>query len=109
VRAIGRLGRRGQLVRARARAKNQIHATLMRCLIGRAPFSDLFRGKGRRWLADLELAEEERESVDSALRQVEFLDSEIGAVERLISAEALESPEIRRLMTVPWVNVICAG
>ena len=30
-----RLQRRGQLVWARSRAKNQIHATLMRCLVGR--------------------------------------------------------------------------
>ena len=104
-----RLQRRGQLVSARSRSKNQIHATLMRCLVGRPPFSDLFGVKGRRWLAELELAEEERESVDSALRQVEFLDSEIEAVERLISAAALESAEVRRLMTVPGVNVICAA
>jgi transposase len=104
-----RLQRRGQLVWARSRAKNQIHATLMRSLVGRAPFSDLFGVKGRRWLAELELPTEERESVDSAMRQIEFLDSEIEAVERLIAAEALESPEIRRLMTVPGVNVICAA
>jgi transposase len=104
-----RLQRRGQLVWARSRAKNQIHATLMRCLLGRAPFADLFGVKGRRWLSGLELPEEERESVDSALRQVEFLDSEIEAVERLIAADALESPEIKRLMTVPGVNVICAA
>ena len=45
-----RLQRRGQLVSARSRAKNQIHASLMRCLVGRAPFSDLFGAKGRRWL-----------------------------------------------------------
>jgi transposase len=31
-----RLARRGQLVWARSRAKNQIHAVLMRCLVGRA-------------------------------------------------------------------------
>jgi len=104
-----RLARRGQLVWARARAKNQIHAVLMRCLVGRAPFADLFGVKGRRWLAELELPEEERETVDSALRQIEFLDSEIAAVERLIASEALESVEIRRLMTVPGVNVICAA
>jgi transposase len=104
-----RLQRRGQLVSARSRSKNQIHATLMRCLVGRAPFSDLFGAKGRRWLAELALPEEERESVDSALRQIEFLDSEIEAVERLISAAALESAEVRRLMTVPGVNVICAA
>jgi transposase len=104
-----RIGRRTQLVRSRARAKNEIHATLMRCLVGRAPFSDLFGRKGRRWLAGLELPAEERESVDAALRQVEFLDSEIEAVERLIAADALESAEIKRLMGVPGVNVICAA
>jgi transposase len=104
-----RLGRRTQLVRTRARAKNEIHATLMRCLVGRAPFSDLFGKRGRRWLSELELPAEERESVDAALRQVEFLDAEIEAVERLICAEALESPEIRRLMGVPGVNVIVAA
>ena len=104
-----RIGRRTQLVRARARAKNEIHATLMRCLVGRAPFREPFGPKGRRWLAGLGLPAEERESVDAALRQVDFLDSEIEAVERLICAEALRSPEIKRLMTVPGVNVIVAA
>jgi transposase len=104
-----RLQRRGQLVWARSRAKNQIHATLMRCLVGRPRFSDLFGVRGRRWLRNLDLPTEEREAVDSALREVEFLDSEIAAVERLIATEALESAETRRLMTVPGVNVICAA
>jgi transposase len=104
-----RLQRRGQLVWARSRAKNQIHATLMRCLVGRARFAEPFGPKGRRWLSGLELPAEERESVDSALRQIQFLDAEIEAVERLIAAEALKSAEIKRLMTVPGVNVICAA
>jgi len=104
-----RLQRRGQLVWARSRAKNQVHAVLMRCLLGRPPFSDVFGVKGRRWLADLELPYEERESVDSAMRQVEELDAEIAEAERLIAKEALGSPEIRRLMTVPGVNVIVAA
>jgi transposase len=104
-----RLQRRGELIRGRSKAKNQIHAVLMRQLIGRSPFSDLFGVKGRRWLSELALPEEERESVDSALRQVEFLDQEVEAVERLIATEALRSPEIKRLMTVPGVNVICAA
>jgi len=104
-----RLQRRGQLVRARTRAKNEIHAVLMRRLIGRAPVSDLFGVKGRRWLAALELPLEERETVDGCMRQVEFLDSEIAEVERLIATCALASPEIRRLMSVPGVNVIVAA
>jgi transposase len=104
-----RLSRRSQLVWARSRAKNQVHAVLMRQLVGRPPFSDVFGIKGRQWLRGLELAFEERETVDSALRQIEFLDSEIATVERLIAQAALGSGEVKRLMSVPGVNVIVAA
>jgi transposase len=76
---------------------------------GQAPCSDLFGVKGRRWLAGLELPLEERESVDAGIRHIEFLDAEIAAVERLIAQQAPDWPEIRRLMTVPGVNLICAA
>jgi transposase len=104
-----RLARREQLVRSQTRTKNEIHAVLMRRLKGRPPVSDLFGVKGRKWLRELELPVEEAETVESALRHIEFLDQEIAAVERLIAREALRSPEARRLMTVPGVNVICAA
>ena len=94
---------------ARSRAKNEIHAVLMRCLKDRPPASDLFGVKGRRWLAEQQLSLTERETVDSAVRQVDFLDAEIAAVERLIATEALSWPEVKRLMTVPGVNVIVAA
>jgi transposase len=104
-----RLGRREQLVRARSRAKNEIHAVLVRRLVGRPPVSDLFGVKGREWLRGLELPVEEAETVAACMRHVEFLDAEIAAVERQIARQALDSPELRRLMTVPGVNVICAA
>jgi transposase len=104
-----RLARREQLVHSRSRAKNEIHAVLQRRLQGKPPCSDLFGVKGRQWLAGLELPLEERESVDAGLRHVEFLDAEVAAVERLIAQQALDWPEIRRLMTVPGVNLICAA
>ena len=104
-----RLARREQLVRSRARAKNEIHAVLMRRLQGKPPMSELFGVKGRTWLRALELPLEETETLESALRHVEFLDSEIAAVERLIARAALGSGHARRLMTVPGVNVICAA
>ena len=104
-----RLARREQLVRSRTRVKNEIHAVLQRRLQGKPPCSDLFGVKGRRWLAGLELPLEERESVDAGIRHVEFLDAEIGTVDRLIAQQALAWPEIRRLMTVPGVNLICAA
>ena len=104
-----RLARREQLTRARTRVKNEIHACLARRLQERPPCSDLFGVKGRAWLAALELPLEERESVDAGIRQIEFLDGEIAAVERLIARQALSWPQIRRLMTVPGVNLICAA
>ena len=104
-----RLSRRSQLVWARSRAKNQIHAVLMRQLVGRPPFADVFGVKGRQWLSELQLPLEESETVGAAMRQIEFFDSEISEVERLIAEAALESAEIKRLMSVPGVNVIVAA
>jgi transposase len=104
-----RLARREQLVQSRSRSKNEIHAVLQRRLQGKPPCTDLFGVKGRAWLAGLELPLEERESVDAGIRHVEFLDAEVAAVERLIAQQALSWPEIRRLMTVPGVNLICAA
>ena len=48
-----RLARREQLVRARSRSKNEIHASLQRRLQAKPPCSDLFGVKGRQWLAGL--------------------------------------------------------
>jgi transposase len=104
-----RLARREQLMRTRTRAKNELQAVLARRLQGKPPCADLFGVKGRQWLASLELPVEERESVDAGLRQIAFLDAEIAAVDRLIAQQALLWPEIRRLMTVPGVNLICAA
>jgi transposase len=104
-----RLARRSQLVRARTRAKNECHAVLVRRLIKKPAVSDLFGLAGREWLRDVELPIEERETVDGCLRQIEFLDGEIAEVEKQVARDALTSPQIKRLMTVPGVNVIVAA
>jgi transposase len=104
-----RLSRRAQLVRERTRGKNEIHAIVIRRLIGRPPATDLFGVKGRKWLSELELPIEERETLDSCLRQIAFFDAEIADVDRLIARTALASAQVRRPMTVPGVNVIAAA
>jgi transposase len=104
-----RLQRRTQLVRARTRAKNEVHGALIRRLVEKPKVSDLFGLAGRRWLAELELPIDERETVDACLRQIDFLEQEIREVEKAIATDALASPEIKRLMTVPGVNVITAA
>ncbi len=104
-----RLRRRAQLVVTKSRAKNEVHAALMRRLVPKPGFSDLFGVAGRRWLAELELPPAERESVDSGLRQIAFCEAEIAAIEKAICGEALASEEIRRLMSVPGVGAITAA
>src|SRR3954451_22941415 len=96
-----RLARRAQLVRQRTRAKNEVHAVLMRTVKGRPPVTDAFGKRGRAWLAALELPADERETVDGCVRQIAFLDGEIAILERAIAEHALASTTMQRLMTVP--------
>lgn len=101
--------RRSRLVRARTRAKNEAHGVLGRNLCERPPFSDCFGKAGRRWLAKVELPADERLTLDGCLRQVDFLEEEVRAFDRLIAERALADPQIQRLMTVPGVNVQTAA
>jgi hypothetical protein len=67
------------------RAKNQLHATLIRNLKGKPPVSDLFGVRGRRWLAEQVLPADEQETVAACLRQEPDL-------EGTRRSEALERP-----------------
>jgi transposase len=100
-----RVARRAALVRQRTRAKNEVHAALARCLLGRSPASDLFGAAGREWLRAQYLPAEEEETVASCLRQIDFLTAEIESIERKLCEFALGSAEARRLMTIPGVGV----
>ena len=109
-RALRRLtNRRERLVRGRTRAKNEAHGVLARNLCERAPVTDTFGKAGRRWLARLELPLDERLTLDGCLRQVDFLDAEIAALDAEIAKQALAWPEVLRLMSVPGVNVQTAA
>jgi transposase len=104
-----RISARAQLVRQRTRAKNQVHATLIRNLKGKPPVSDLFGVRGRRWLAAQDLPADERETVAACLRQIAFLDGEIALVERALAGQVLASAQMRRLLTLPGVNFVTAA
>jgi transposase len=104
-----RLQRRAALVRQRTRAKNELHAVLARNLKGRPPMSDVFGKRGRAWLQALSLPADERETVAGCLRQVDFLDREIDELERALAGIALGSAEIKRLMSVPGMNLVSAA
>jgi transposase len=102
-----RIAHRSSLVRQRTRLRNQVHAVLARNLI-ELDASDLFGQKGRRMLATVELPEHEQDQVDSALRLHDALDGEIERAEGPLARQALDSEQVRRLMTIPGVGSITA-
>lgn len=109
-RALRRLtSRRAQLVRQRTRVKNEVSAVLVRNLKGRPSVTDVFGKRGRRWLTELELPLDEQDTIAACLRQIDFLDTEIAGVDRHLAQHALASNEIKRLMTIPGIDVTTAA
>jgi len=104
-----RISRRRLLVKQRIAVKNAISAITIRNLKTRPAVSDLFGKVGRAWLETLDLPEDERETLVASLRQLDFLSEELALVDQAIAQVALGSEEIRRLMTIPGVDVTTAA
>ena len=102
------VSRRAQLVRQRTRAKNQVHAALIRNLRPRQPMRDLFGVAGRRWLAAQTLPADEEETVASCMREIDFLAGEIGQLEQAMALEVLACPQMRRLLALPGISGVAA-
>lgn len=100
--------RRSHLVKARTRAKNQIHAILSRNLVPTCPHADLFSGVGQRWLRQQSLPDDEWRNVQALLRQVDFAGDELTDLDGDLAVEAIDDPVIARLMTVPGIDVTVA-
>jgi transposase len=97
------------LVRQRSRAKNEIAAALQRNLLDRPGVYDVAGERGRRFLERVELPDDERQTVEGCLRQIDFLDEEIAAVNRALAEAAVGSEQMRRLMSVPGVHLQTAA
>lgn len=102
------VGTHVSLVRQRTRIKNQVQAVLARNLCPRCPAADLFGHKGRRWLAEQSLPADEQRMVASLLRQLDFTGEELRLVDEQLARVALADPDIRRLMTIPGVDMAVA-
>jgi transposase len=102
------VGTHVSLVRQRTRIKNQVQAVLARNLCPRCPAADLFGQKGRRWLAEQPLPGDERRMVASLLRQLDFAAEELRLVDSELAQVAIDEPDVRRLMTIPGVDMAVA-
>jgi len=102
------VSRREQLVRQRTRLKNIVQSILHAHLVPPCPHADLFGRSGRAWLAQQVLPEDERQAVERHVRTLDRLLEDLRVVERDIARHALEDETVRRLMTIPGIDMIVA-
>jgi transposase len=100
------VARREQLVRQRTRIKNIVQSVLHAHLVPPCPHADLFGPSGRAWLARQALPEDERLAVERHLRTLDGLLADLRLVERDIAKHALEDGGVRRLMTIPGIDMV---
>jgi len=99
-------GRRSALVGQRTAMRNRIHSVLAMRLV-EAP-TRLFNDEGLEWLTSVELDDQARLLIDSDLRQLEFLQKEIDAVDAELARRGHARKEVKLLMTLPGVDVTTA-
>src|SRR4029453_19370689 len=99
--------RRAALVMDKTAIKNRVHAVLHQRLIP-CPFSDLFGLQGRHWLQALSLDTEGRANVDSDLRLLAAVETEIAQQDQALAMAAYEDPRVKLLMTLPGVSLTVA-
>ncbi len=102
------VGRRARLVQQRTRLRNQVHAVLHRNLIGGAPVTDVFGVRGQAWLRALVLPADEQSTIESALRLLEALQSELRAADAELARLGRPDPAVARLLTIPGVDAAVA-
>ena len=100
-------GRRSALVGQRTMMRNRIHSVLAMRLI-ETPVR-LFNADGLAWLAGVELDDQARSLVDSDLRELEFLQHHIDAMDTELARRGYASERIRLLMTLPGVDLATAA
>jgi len=96
--------RRAGLVSDRTRIKNRIHAVLHQRLLHH-PTRELFCNQGRAWLEELEIDPPGRAAIDSELRLLEAVESEIAVLDQQLAENAHCCAQTKLLMTLPGVDV----
>jgi transposase len=95
------------LVKHRSMLKHRIHSTLMS--FGHpCPVTDLFGQAGRQLLDRLAIPQPWRDTVDASLYLIDYLSSEIDAIERQLRAGGADHRYIPLLLTVPGIGWVLA-
>lgn len=100
--------RRNQIVRQRVRLKTIVQSILHAHLVPQCPHTDLFGQKGRAWLMAQHLPADEREAVERHAREYDRISEDLRVVERELARDALADAGVKRLMTVPGIDMVVA-
>ena len=100
--------RRNQIVRPRSRLKNIIQSILHSHLIPSCPHADPCGASRRAWLFRQVLPEDERLAVERHLREFDRLGDDLKIIERDLARSALGDESVKRLMTIPGVDMVVA-
>ncbi len=103
------VARRTQLVRQRVRLKNLIQSILHAHLIPPCPHGNLVGISGRRWIARQVVPPDEHLAIERHLGQIDLIERALKTVEADIANAALSDPIVRRLMTLPGVDLTVAA
>ena len=91
------------------RLKNLIQSILHAHLIPPYPHGNLTGISGRKWIATQRLPADERAAVHRHLAQIDLVEGSLKEVEADIARSTMSNPVIRRLMTLPGVNMAVAS
>jgi hypothetical protein len=98
--------RRNQVVRQRSRLKNIIRSILHAHLIPACPAAELCGPKGRAWLSEQILPDDERSAIERHLREFDRLAEDLRVIERDLARSALADVSVARLMTIPGIDMV---
>jgi len=100
--------RRNQIVRQRVRRKTITQLILQAHLVPQCPHADLFGIRGRSWLMAQHLPTDERDAIERHVREYDRLGDDLRVVERELARDALADADIKRLMTIPGIDMVVA-
>jgi len=87
--------------------KNRLHAVLRQRLL-HCPVADLFCKEGRHWLTTVEIDAEGRAALDSDLRLLAQVETELQQQDAILAHAAYGDEQVKLLMTLPGVNYTVA-
>jgi transposase len=100
--------RRNQIVRQRAWLKTIVQSILHAHLVPPCPHADLLGPKGRAWLLRQPLPADERDAVERHVREHDRPSEDLRVVERELARDALVDADVKRLMTIPGIDMVVA-